>query len=161
MGQDMSLIVVSLIMGALTWGLVARWYVMPALAKRSRADALVPLILPHAIRYIGLGFLVAGVVASDVSPTFAQPAAYGDLLASILALVAIVALRLRWALAIPLVWVFNIEGALDMLYAVSQGIQHADAGQLGGMYLVPTLIVPLLLVTHVMIFQLLLRKQSS
>ncbi len=161
MGQDMSLIVVSLALGTLMWGLIARWYVMPVLATRPRAEALIPLLFPHAVRYLGLGFLVAGVVGPDVSPAFARPAAYGDLLASVLALLAIVALRLRWTLAIPLVWVFNIEGTVDMLYAVSHAIQHVDAGQLGGMYFVPTLIVPLLLVTHVMIFQFLLRKEPS
>ena len=161
MGQDMLIIVVSLALGALLWGLIARWYVMPALATRPRAEALIPLLVPHALRYVGLGFLVVGVVASDVDPTFALPAAYGDLLASVLALLAIVALRLRWAFAIPLVWVFNVVGSADLLYAVSHAITHLRAGQLGGMYFVPTLIVPILLVTHVMIFQLLLRKVPS
>ena len=160
MGQGMPIIVVSLALGALMWGLIARWYVMPVLATRPRAEALIPLLVPHALRYVGLGFIVVGVVAPEINPTFAQAAAYGDLLASVLALLAIVALRLRWALAIPLVWVFNIEGTLDMLYVVSYAIQHVDAGQLGGMYFVPTLLVPIMLVTHIMIFQLLLRRMN-
>ncbi len=102
-----------------------------------------------------------GVVAEDVAPAFAVPAAYGDLTASVLALLAVVALRFRWPIAIPLVWIFNVEGTLDMLYAVSQGLRHVDAGQLGGVVFIPLLIVPLLAVTHVMIFQLLLRKAPS
>ena len=161
MGQNMPMIIGSLALGTLTWGLIARWYVMPVLSSRPRTEALILLILPHVFRYIGLGFLVTGVVARDISPSFAHPAAYGDLLAAVLALVAIAALRFRWSAAILLVWMFNIEGSLDMLYAVFNGIRHVDAGQLGGMYFVPTLIVPLLLVTHVMIFQLLLQREQS
>jgi hypothetical protein len=100
-------------------------------------------------------------VAHDVTQTFAFPAAYGDLTASVLALFAVVALRFRWSFAIPFVWIFNVEGTLDMLYAVSQGVRHMDAGQLGGVVFIPLLIVPALAVTHVMIFQLLLRKAPS
>ena len=161
MGQDMWIVVLSLALGTLSYGLIARWYVMPALATRSRMDALIPLVFPHAFRYIGLAFLIPGVVAHDTTPAFAVPAAYGDLAASILALLALVALRSRWSLAIPLVWIFNVEGSLDMLVAVSQGVRHTDAGQLGGVVLIPILIVPVLLVTHVLIFRLLLRKEPS
>ncbi len=139
MGQDMWIVVVSLAMGTLSYGLIARWYVMPALAARSRMDALIPLVLPHAFRYIGLAFLIPGVVAHDTTQAFAVPAAYGDLAASVLALLALVALRSRWSLAIPLVWIFNVEGSLDMLVAVSQGVRHTDAGQLGGVILIPIL----------------------
>ncbi len=161
MGQDMWIVVVSLALGMLSYGLIARWYVMPALATRSRVDALIPLLFLHAFRYIGLAFLISGVVAQDVTPAFAVPAAYGDLTASVLALLAVVALRFRWPIAIPLVWIFNVEGTLDMLYALSQGLRHVDAGQLGGVVFIPLLIVPALAVTHVMIFQLLLRKGPS
>ena len=90
-----------------------------------------------------------------------MPAAYGDLLASVLALLAAVALRFRLPAAIPLVWIFNVEGTLDATYAVSQGIRHVNAGQLGGVVLIPLVIVPALFVTHVLIFQLLLRKEPS
>ena len=161
MGQDMLLVAVSVALGVVIFSLIARWYVMPALATRPRTDALIPLVLPHAFRYIGLAFLIPGVVAADITPAFAVPAAYGDLLASILALLAAVALRLRLPVAIPLVWIFNVEGFLDALYAVSQGVRYVNAGQLGGVVLIPLLIVPALLVTHVLIFQLLLRKEPS
>ena len=46
-----------------------------------------------------------------------MPAAYGDLLAALLALLAIAALRMAWAGAIPLVWLFNVEGTLDLVNA--------------------------------------------
>ncbi len=161
LGQDMLKIAVSIVLGIATYGLIARWYVMPALTKLSRHDALIPLVLPHAFRYIGLAFLIPGVVSPDVTHDFAVPAAYGDLLASILALIAVVALKFRWSIAIPLVWIFNLEGTIDAVYAISQGLQHVDAGQLGGVVFIPLLIVPALFVTHVMIFQILLKKPNT
>ncbi len=161
LGQDMLKIVVSIVIGMLTYGLIARWYVMPALATLSRNDALIPLVLPHAFRYIGLAFLIPGVVSPDVTHDFAVPAAYGDLLASVLALLAAVALKFRWSIAVPVVWIFNLEGTLDALYAVSQGLRHVDAGQLGGVVFIPLLIVPALFVTHIMIFQILLRRAAT
>jgi len=46
-------------------------------------------------------------------------AAIGDLLAALLAFLGILALRREWRIAIPLVWVFNVEGPLDFLNAVT------------------------------------------
>ena len=160
-GQDMLIIAASITIGTLTYGLIARWYVVPALATRSINDALIALVLPHAFRYIGLASLIPGIVSPDISPEFSVPAAYGDLLASVLALLAVAALKSKWSIAVPAVWIFNLEGTLDALYAVSQGLQHVDAGQLGGVVLIPLLIVPALFVTHIMIFQVLLKRTVS
>jgi len=46
MGQELMIIAVSLALGTLTYGLIARWVVMPALTVRPRAEALFPLLLP-------------------------------------------------------------------------------------------------------------------
>jgi hypothetical protein len=89
---------------------------------------------------------------------FANPAAYGDLLAAVLALVALIAVRLDWSVATPLLWVFNIEGTLDLLNAFVQGVQRVHVGDLGATYFIPTVAVPALLVTHFMIFVLLVRQ---
>jgi len=152
------ILVLSLILGTVGYGMAAKFYVMPALALRTREQALVPLILPHCFRYIGLSFLVTGVVAPDIPQAFAVPAAYGDLLAVALALIAVIALRAGWGSAILLVWVFSIVGFADFGMAVFQGLRLMDAGQLGGAYFIPSLIVPALFVTHLMIFKLLLKK---
>ena len=159
--EDRLIIVLSLTLGFVVWWLISRWYVMPVLAARPRAEALVPLVLPHGFRYIGLSFLVPGVVAADLPQVFALPAAYGDLVAATLALLAVAALRLRWPLAMPLVWVFNVEGTLDFLVVVFLGLQHIHPGQLGGVYLIPALFVPFFFVTHLRIFQLLVRKEQA
>ena len=83
----------SLVMGLVGYGLIAQWYVMPILRTLPRARALLPLLLFHSFRFIGLTFLIPGVTAQELDPRFANPAAYGDLLAAVLALLAIVALR--------------------------------------------------------------------
>ncbi|MEE8225501.1 MAG: hypothetical protein V3R30_01675, partial [Kiloniellales bacterium] len=88
-------------------------------------------------------------------------AAYGDLLAAVLALVALLALRLDWPIAVPLVWIFNIEGTLDLLNAVFQGLRYTPDGHLGATYFIPAVVVPALLVTHAIVFWLLLRKQAQ
>jgi hypothetical protein len=52
---------------------------------------------------------------------FVVPAAYGDLILAILAVIATLALYDgRWW-AIPVVWLFNVWGALDLLFAFYRG----------------------------------------
>jgi hypothetical protein len=139
---------------------IARWYLMPALERLPLAAALVPLLLLHAFRFIGLAFLVPGVTAQPLDPRFANPAAWGDLAASLLAFAAIFALRLNWRAAIPLAWVFNVVGTLDLLNAVTQGMRFNHAAAMGATYFIPAVIVPALLVTHAMIFLLLVRRRA-
>jgi len=97
---------ISVAFGFIAWGLVAAQYFWPLLRTQTRGDALRPLLLLHSFRFIGLAFLVKGVVAPELPAAFAVPAAYGDLIAALLALVALAALR-SW-FGIPLVWVFNL-----------------------------------------------------
>jgi hypothetical protein len=148
----------SVLLGLIVFGLVARWYVVPALARVRRDEALIPFLLLHGFRYVGLAFLIPGVTAEALDPRFADPAAYGDLVAAVLALVAVVALRLRWTVAIPLVWLFNVEGTLDLLNALYRGFMYAPDGHLGATYFIPAVLVPALLVSHVIVFWLLLRR---
>ncbi len=101
------------------YGLIARWYVAPRLAALPLRDALIPLLFLHALRHMGLVFLVPAVVAPTLPQGFALFAAYGDLLAGLLALLAIVALRNRWPFALALTWLFNIEGSVDLLTWIS------------------------------------------
>jgi len=138
--------------------LVARWYVMPHLAALPPSRALTPLLFLHASRHIGMVFLVPTVVGTALPRAFAVPAAYGDLLAALLALAAIFALRSGSAAALPLVWLFNILGVVDLLYALMNGLRH-DV-QLGSAYYIPIVIVPALLVTHAVMFALLLQRRA-
>jgi len=149
--------------GLLAWGVFAAQYIWPAISKRELTEALRPILVLHGFRYIGLAALIPGVVAAQVSGTFfARGLAYGDLASATLALIALAALRTKAGM--PLVWLFNIVGTADLLNAFYQGarISLANApGVLGVVYFLPILGVPLLLVTHVLVFRLLLRRESS
>jgi len=146
---------VQVVLSFVVYGLVARWYVGPRLAPLPLQVALQPLLVLHASRHLGLVFLVPTVVGPALPASFAGPAAYGDLLAGLLALAAIVALRARSSVAIPLTWILNVVGFLDLVHAFYQGLSH-DV-QLGAAYFIPTFVVPALVVTHVMMFRMLIR----
>lgn len=151
----------SVLMSFLAFGMVTKIYIWPRLRVTRREDALCALVIPHTFRFVGLSFLIPGVVSASLSSAFATPAAYGDLVAAILAVVATWALFARTSWAILIVWVFNVWGAVDLLYAVYQGQigVHIGPGSLGAAFYIPTVVVPALLVTHGLIFWLLLRKQ--
>ncbi len=142
-------------LSVVVWGLMAKWLLAPWLENKSPHEALFWLTLPHAFRYIGMVFLVPGVVARPLPDAFATPAAYGDLVTGVLALLALIALRTGWARAVALVWLFNIVGTVDLLNALRQANVVPD---FGAAWYSPTLFVPLLLVTHFMIFTRLLRR---
>src|SRR5207249_3565721 len=108
---------------------IARWHVAPRLAALPLASALSPLLFLHAFRHLGMVFLVPTVVGSSLPPAFAVPAAYGDLLAALLALLAIVALRSRWPFGLPLVWLFNVVGTVDLVNALAQGLARREPGR--------------------------------
>jgi hypothetical protein len=150
---------ISIALGFLAWGVVAARVLWPALRERSRADALHPILVLHSFRFIGLAFLVPGVVSPELPAGFARPAAYGDLIAAVLALIALAGLRTRFGIA--LVWVFNVWGTADLLHAYYQGRVGVgvEPGQLGAAYFIPTVVVPLLLITHALVFRLLLSTE--
>jgi len=152
----------SILMSFIAFSLVAALYVWPRLRVMPRTDALRPLVIPHTFRFLGLSFLVPGVVSPALSPAFAMPAAYGDLVAAILAIIATMALAARASWAIPMVWVFNVWGTLDLLHAIYEGQISVgiDPGSLGAAFFIPTVVVPALLVTHGLIFWLLLRPKQ-
>src|SRR5215831_7386468 len=152
----------SVFMSFILWATVAARYIWPALQARPRADALYPILLLHASRFVGLAFLVPGVVSPDLPIAFARPAAYGDLMTTVLALLALALLQSR--LGRVLVWVFNCCGTADLLYAFYQGnrtgLGHAP-GQMGAAYFIPTLLVPLLVLTYGLVFRLLLTRDGA
>jgi hypothetical protein len=137
-------------------------YILPLIRDIPREKALLALIVPHAFRFVGLSFLVPGVVSPALEPAFAIPAAYGDFCANILALIAILALSARSHGAIPLVWVFNIWGFADLYFAIYQGVLGVGImpGSLGAAFFLPTALVPPLVITHGLIFWLLLRARQ-
>jgi hypothetical protein len=146
----------------LVFALIAAWYVWPAIRDRAPRTALTPLLLYACLRVNGLMFLMPGLVARDLPRAFAVPTAYGDVAAAALALLAVAGLRSGASLAIPLVWLFNLEGTADLIYAnISSFKDHVDPIQLGISYYLAVLNVPAMLVVHAMIFAYLLRRRPA
>lgn len=142
------------------WGIVAKRYIWPKLRLMQRDEALRTLLMLHSFRFLGLAFLVPGVVSPELPPAFAHSAAYGDLVAATLALLSLVSLPR--GVGIVIAWIFNWWGSADLLNAFYQA-NHAGllAGQLGATYFIPTLVVPLLLITHGFVFRILLQRQNQ
>jgi hypothetical protein len=123
------LFAISIMFSFVAWSIVTVQFIWPWLHAQPRTEALRPLLILHSFRFIGLAFLVPGVVSPDLPTAFAQPAAYGDLIAAVLALIALAALKSR-------------------------------AG-LGATFFIPTLIVPVLLITHGLMFRILLQRDTT
>lgn len=158
-----AIFVTSALTSLVSSAVIAQLYVWPWLQSRERCQALVPLVGPHMfLRFIGLSFLVPGVVSPALPAAFAVPAAYGDLVAGIFAVLATIALAKRASWAIAAVWVFNVWGTADLLFAFYAG-PHAQIRpeMLAGAFYLPTAIVPPLLVTHFLIFRLLVRARRG
>jgi len=160
MPQQMIWFFVSIAFSLVAWGVVTARYIWPELRLRERAEALRPLLVLHSFRFIGLAFLVPGVVSPDLPPAFAHPAAYGDTIAAILALFSL--LLLPSTAGVAAAWIFSVWGSADILNAFYQA-NHAGllAGQLGAAFFLPTVIVPLLLITNGLAFRILLQHQPA
>ncbi len=152
---------ISVALSFVVWGVVTARYIWPAVRAMPGRDGFRPILLLHSFRFVGLAFLVPGVVSPDLPAAFAEPAAYGDLIACFLALAALGLLHTR--MGPPLLWVFNFWGAGDLLFAFYQGLIGVgiEPGQLGAAFFIPTVPVPLLLITHGLVFWMLVRTGGS
>jgi len=160
--DDLAIMGLSILLCFIAFSIVAANYITPRLEALPKEDAIKALAAPHMFRFVGLAFLIPGVVSPTLSPALAIPAAYGDLAATTLAMIAVLGLSVRASWAILAVWLFNIEGTADLLFAYYQGVvgDPQPPGALGAAFFIPTLIVPPLLVTHALIFRELLRGKA-
>jgi hypothetical protein len=151
---------ISVMFGLAAWGAVAWHYIWPALRERPSPENLRPILLLHAFRFLGLAFVVPGVVSSALPATFAQPVAYGDLISAVLALLAVGTLGTRTGTVVN--WAFNTFGTADLLFAFYLGSRISlpdNQGLLGAGYFIFAAYVPLLLITHGLVFRMLLRTK--
>jgi hypothetical protein len=144
------------------YALIAWWYVSPRLARLPREAALVPLVWVHAFRMVGGTILAPGAVDAAVPAEFRTMIGWGDMATALLALLALVALRVRWPGAIALVWLFLAVGLLDTVNAIIQSMRFSVfAHGLGFNWVIVTTYVPALLVSSVLIFLQLRRPARS
>lgn len=152
----MNVLTVNLLFSTSIFGIAARLYLSPKLPELTPRSVLLPILLLHSFRHLGLMFLAPGGTYPGLPLQFAYPAAFGDLVAAVLALLAIPAVSMNARGAKPLVWAFNIEGSLDLLAAIALATVHDASPRMGPAYWIPAFWVPALLVTHYLTFKVLL-----
>lgn len=152
-----------LALGYVAWLLCFGSYVWPRLKGMDRVEAHRAIATLHSFRFFGLVFIVPGVVGPNLPAGFATFAAYGDFATGLLAIAALLTVRMR-----PLFWLFtvafNVVGVIDIIVDYYHGVQldlGALAGELGATYAIPIIYVPLLMITHGAAFWLLLRPRQE
>ena len=138
----------------------ARIYLWPQFSRLLPRQILVPILLLHSTRHLGMMFLTRGATYPGLPSEFAYPAAFGDLVTAILAFVAIPLVLRGSRAAKPAVWVFNVFGTIDLLVAIATATIYNAPVEMGPAYWIPAFWVPLLLVTHYITFVLLLRRRD-
>jgi hypothetical protein len=153
---------IHLVLGYVAWLLCFSVYIMPRLRSINRVEAHRAIATLHSFRFFGLVFILPGVIGPNVPTSFGAFAAYADFATGLLAMLALLTVRIR-----PLFWsfvvAFNLVGATDILidyyHAIRTGLA-AMPGQFGATYAIPILYVPLLMITHAVAFYWLVRPQS-
>jgi len=154
---------IQLVLGYVAWLLFFGTYAWPKLKAMDRVDAHRAIATLHSFRFFGLVFILPGVVGSGLPASFATFAGYADLATGVLAILALLTVRtpqLFWLFVVS----FNVVGITDFFvdyyHAMRAGLPEI-AGQLGAAYVIPIIYVPLLMITHVAAFYLLLRPQGA
>jgi hypothetical protein len=157
----MNILTINLLFSTLVFWIAARIYVVPRLPNMHPHVILLPILLLHALRHLGLMFLAPGAVYAGIPSQFTYPAAFGDFLAAVLALAAIWALFHQPRAARALVWIFNVEGTIDLAAAITLATVYGAAPYMGAAYWIPAFWVPALLVTHYLTFVVLGRHWKT
>ncbi|TPK87721.1 hypothetical protein FJ936_01145 [Mesorhizobium sp. B2-4-13] len=154
---------IQLVLGYVAWLLCFGAYGLPWLVSMDRMAAQRAIATLHSFRFFGLVFLLPGVVGPNLPAGFAMFAAYGDFATGVLAMLALLTVRVRllfWSFVVA----FNLVGMADLVvdyyHAVQEGLpEHAE--QLGATYAIPIIYVPLLMITHIAAFWFLLRPGKA
>jgi hypothetical protein len=157
----MNILTLNLVLQTFIFALIAKIYLFPYLPRLAPRTVIIPILLLHATRHLGLMFLAPGAVYPGLPAQFAAPAAYGDLVAAILALVALAAVTRDSSLGRPLTVLFNVWGTLDLILAIALATLNDASPYMGPAYWIPAFWVPALLVTHYVVFWLLGRQWTG
>lgn len=152
-----------LVLGYVAWLLCFTTYIWPRLRSMDGVAAQRAIATLHSFRFFGLVFLLPGVVGPSLPAGFAAFAAYGDLATGVLAMLALLTIRIR-SLFWPLVVAFNVVGVIDILVDYYHGVLlqlPQQSGQLGATYAIPIIYVPILMITHVAALYLLVRPRLA
>lgn len=151
----MNQLIANLILNTIIFFLAYQWLLKPRLSQLNASVVLMCILLLHSMRHLGLMFLANGVVQPGMPLQFAVPSAAGDFLAATLAIIAATLIRRKSRLAIPMTWVFTVVGSLDFLMAITLSRIFKAGDFLGAAYWIPAFWVPMLMVGHLIIFDVL------
>jgi hypothetical protein len=154
---------IQLVFGYVAWLLCFSVYILPWLRRMDRVAAHRAIATLHSFRFFGLVFILPGFVGPNLPASFTTFAAYGDFSTGVLAILALLTVRIR-----PLFWLFvvafNVVGVADLVidyyHAIRAGLP-AMAGQLGSTYAIPIIYVPVLMITHLVAFYWLARPETQ
>ncbi len=153
---------IQLVLGYVAWLLCFSAYVWPRLKSMDTVTAQRAIATLHSFRFFGLVFILPGVVG-NLPASFGPFAAYWDLATGVLAMLALLTVRIR-----PVFWLFvvafNVVGIVDLIldyYHATQSGVPAIAVQLGAAYAIPIIYVPFLMIPHVAAFYLLVRQAKA
>jgi hypothetical protein len=150
-------------LGYIPWLLCFGAYIWPRLKSMDRVEAHRAIATLHSFRFFGLVFILPGVVGPNLPADFATFAAYGDLATGVLAMLALLTVRIP-SLFWPLTAAFNLVGVADLIIDYYHGTVTglaALSGELGATYAIPIVYVPILMITHIAAFYLLVRPQPK
>jgi hypothetical protein len=151
------ILTLNLIATTVVFYVAARIYLFPRLDRFSPRSVLIPILLLHSLRQLGLMFLTRGATYPGLPWQFAYPAAFGDLITAVLAFICIFLVLHENTQAWTLVWIFNVVGTLDLIVAITLATIYGAPAFMGPAYWIPAFWVPALLVTHYVTFVILLR----
>jgi hypothetical protein len=154
---------IHLVLGYVAWLLFFRAYVWPRFRTMEWVESQRAIATIHSFRFFGLVFILPGVIGPNLPAGFAEFAAYGDFATGILAILALLTVRIRPLFSVFVI-AFNVVGATDIIVDYYHGNQiglAAAAGQLGATYAIPIIYVPALMITHIVAFYRLVRPQPK
>ena len=144
-------------------GAIARWYAIPWLKRRPRADALIALLWVHVFRYVALQVFSAQRDGFPISDGAAMEIVVGDVAGAIMAFVTIALLRRGMRLAIPLAWLLVAETAYDTVSNIHFGVREHLMGAASGVtWFVLVFFVPMVVISVVLLdWQLYSRRSEA
>lgn len=150
---------ISVLMSFIVWNKIIATYFWQRIQGLEIKKAVKPILFLHSFRFGGLAFLVPGAVAANLNSDWAYHAATGDLIAAVLAFTALSLINHNNIFKVIL-WIFNIWGILDLIVAAIQGVFYNVVPSLGATYFILVIYVPLLFLTHILSFRLLLKNKK-
>jgi hypothetical protein len=151
------------LLSLIVFGAMARWYLVPWLAGRVRAEALIALLWVHVFRYVALQVFSAQGAGFPISDGGAAEIVVGDVAGAALAFVTIALLRNRVRLGIPLAWLLVAETAYDTVSNIQGGVREHLMGAASGVtWMILVFFVPMVVISGVLLaWQLYARRGEA